>query len=167
MSLSEGANVSYDYPDDEIRERARIALGVLQKNDSFLLENEVNERAIAHKFAEYLQKQFPDWNVDCEYNRMGTELKELEGIRECNGHRQTSRVFPDIIVHQRNQEKRNLLVIELKKNGLDPRCDIKKLQLFTNMDGSYCYFLGLFIQFDKSQPKLRWFKDGKQMDCEN
>lgn len=60
-----------DYSDGEIIERTRIALGVLQKNDSFLLENEVNERTIAHKFAEYLQKQFPDWNVDCEYNRMG------------------------------------------------------------------------------------------------
>jgi hypothetical protein len=147
-------------------ERTRIALGVLQKNDSFLLENKANERTVAHKFAEYLQKQFPDWNVDCEYNRMGTDLKELDGIKECDGHRKTNRVFPDIIVHQRNQE-RNLIVIELKKNGLDPLCDIKKLRLFTKTGGRYCYSLGLFIQFDSSQPKLMWFKDGKQLGCEH
>lgn len=158
--------MSYDYLEDEIRKRTRIALGILQKSDSFLLAKGVNERSIAHKFAEYLQEQFPDWNVDCEYNRKGIKPKELEDIRECDERKKTNRVFPDIIVHQRNT-KRNLLVIELKKTGLDSRCDIKKLELLTNMEGNYGYSLGLFVQFDNSLPKLKWFKDGKQIDCKS
>lgn len=97
--------MSYDYSEDEIRKRTRIALGILQKNDFFLLVKGVNERSIAHKFAEYLQEQFPDWNVDCEYNRKGIKPKKLEGIRECDQHRNTNRVFPDIVVHQRNKKK--------------------------------------------------------------
>jgi hypothetical protein len=152
----------YDYSEEEIKKRTGIALGVLQKNDSSLLEQGVNERSIAHKLAEYLQDQFPDWNVDCEYNRKGIKLKELEGIAECLEHRKTDRVFPDIIVHERNIE-RNLLVVELKKIELDSRCDLKKLELFTKMRGEYRYSMGLFIQFDHCVPKLQWFKDGKQI----
>ena len=157
-----GLNMSYDYSEEEIKKRTRIALGVLQKNDSFLLEQKVHERSIAHKLAEYLQEQFPDWNIDCEYNRKGIKSKLLEGIGECDGHRKTNRVFPDIIVHKRNT-KNNLLVVELKKSNLDPKCDIKKLELFTRMEGEYRYSLGLFIEFEDSQPKLKWLKNGKQL----
>lgn len=77
-------------------------------------------------------------------------------------HAKTNRVFPDIIVHKRNKED-NLLVVELKKSDLDPQCDIKKLELFTDMKGEYRYSLGLFIEFRGSQPKLKWLKNGKQI----
>jgi hypothetical protein len=160
-----GLNMSYDYPEEEIRKRTRIALGVLQKNDSFLLKSDVHERSIAHKLAEYLQEQFPDWNVDCEYNRKSVETKKLEGIRECEEDRKRDTVYPDIIVHERNT-KHNLLVIELKKNDSKCQCDIRKLELFTNVKGEFGYTLGLFIQFDDSQSKLKWFKDGKETDSE-
>lgn len=36
-----------------------------------------NERSMTHKFAEHLQKYFPGWNVDCEYNRNGVSPKLL------------------------------------------------------------------------------------------
>jgi hypothetical protein len=156
--------MSYDYPDEEIIKRTRIALGILQKNDLFLLRVKAHERSIAHKLAEYLQEQFPDWNVDCEYNRMRNMpklLDRLEDFEECKGHRKSNRVFPDIIVHKRNTED-NLLVVELKKSNLDPKCDIKKLELFTEKD-HFHYSLGLFIEFEDSQLKLEWFKDGKHM----
>ncbi len=116
---------------------------------------------MAHKLAEYLQEQFPDWNVDCEYNRKGMKPKLLEGIEECDEHRKTNRVFPDIIVHRRNTDD-NLLVVELKKSDLNPQCDIKKLELFTHTEGEYRYSLGLFIEFEDSQSKLIWLKNGKQ-----
>ena len=48
-----------------------IALSELIERDSFLFEADANERSITHKLAEYLQAQFQDWNVDCEYNRNG------------------------------------------------------------------------------------------------
>ena len=156
-----GFHMSYDYTEEEIRKRTRIALGILQKQDHFLLAERVHERSITHKLAGYLQDQFPDWNVDFEYNRKGIKIKELEGMSECYEHERSNRVFPDIIVHQRNTDH-NLLVIELKKNGLDPRCDFKKLELFTNEEGDHRYSLGLFIQFRNSKPKLKWFENGRQ-----
>jgi len=162
--------MSYKYTAEEIKKKSKIALGVLLKSDSFLLEESVNERTITHKLAEYLQIQFPDWNVDCEYNRKGIEMKKLEGINECGKHIATNRVFPDIIVHRRNSDE-NLLVIEFKKIGLDPICDIRKLELFTNAKGDYKYSLGLFVQFDNNTRfcdlKLIWFRDGKEENSES
>jgi len=152
-----------DYSEKEIVRLTRIAIGVLQENDAFLLETKCHERAIAHKLAEYLQDQFPDWNVDCEYNLQGQEIKILKRIRECSEHKKTDRIFPDIIVHKRN-EKADLLVIELKKRKLNSKCDIKKLQLFTDQSGDYHYALGLFVQFDGMQPNLKWFRNGRQID---
>jgi hypothetical protein len=48
-------------------------------------------------------------------------------------------VFPDIIVHKRNT-KRNLVVIEVKKdtNRQDPQWDLKKLRAF-RADPHYAY----------------------------
>lgn len=152
--------MGFAYSDEDIRKRTGIALGILKKNDSFLLKEDVHERSVAHKLAEYLQYQFPDWNVDCEYNRKGIEIKRLEGLEECEEHGKTERVYPDIIVHERNTNN-NLLVIELKKNDLKCSCDIRKLELFTSMKGEFCYILGLLIQLDDPHMQLRWFKDGK------
>jgi len=155
----------YKYSTVEIKEKIKVALGVLLKNDSFLLEKGVNERTMTHKLAEYLQTQFPDWNVDCEYNRKGIKIKKLEGISECREHVATNRVFPDIIVHRRNSTE-NLLVIEFKKTGLNPKCDIKKLKLFTKGNGEYKYSLGLFVQYTYNnrflELELKWFKEGRK-----
>lgn len=143
----------------EIKMKVSAGLDLFSRRDSILLELNVNERSIAHKLAEYLQNEFSDWNVDCEYNRKGSIAKELDGIRYCDEQKRTDRIYPDIIVHIRNTEK-NLLVIEVKVDSTDP-CDIKKLQLFTNPRGSYRYCSGLFIQFksDKSKPLLTWFPE--------
>lgn len=153
--------MGYKYSSEKIKKKVKGAIGVLLKNDSFLLERGVNERSISHKLAEYLQAEFPDWDVDCEYNLKGIEIKKLEGIQECDEHRKTDRVLPDIIVHQRNTNN-NLLVVELKKENLNPDCDKMKLKLFTAPNGDYKYILGLFVQFNgTSYPQLVWFKNGE------
>ncbi len=146
----------------EIKAKVDVAIGVLFKNDSFLLESGVNERSVSHKLAEYLQLQFPDWNVDCEYNRKGSALKTLERIRECSEERATDRVFPDIIIHQRSK-KINLLVLEIKTKDENPICDIEKPKLFTS-NGEYKYNFGSFIKFNRAEkPVLKWFKDGEEI----
>ena len=151
----------HKYSEKKIRKSLSIALELLLKNDFFLLKEAVHERSIAHKLAEYLQIQFPKWNVDCEYNRKGIEPKRLEGIKDCEEDRKTNRIFPDIIIHKRNSDE-NLFVIEMKKDNPDPKCDIMKLKLLTNLAGDYHYSFGLFINFENLKPKLRWFKDGKE-----
>ena len=153
-----------DYSIQEIQKKVHIAIGVLFKNDAFLLENEVHERSIAHKLAEYLQDEFPDWHVDCEYNRKGRDGKILKGIHECFEQRKTDRIFPDIIVHIRNTDK-NLLVIEIKPNVNSDACDVKKLELLTKPDNGYEYKLGLYLSFNGlNRPIIEWFKDGERYE---
>ena len=129
-----------------------------------MLEQQVHERSLAHKFAEYLQDEFQDWNVDYEYNRKGKTTKVLEGIRECDEQRKTNRIYPDVIVHHRNNKgkKGNLLVIEAKmENSENDPCDRKKLELLTLQTGDFKYCLGLSICFRQNvSAKLIWFIDG-------
>ncbi|MEM0135344.1 MAG: hypothetical protein QXU18_08995 [Thermoplasmatales archaeon] len=155
--------MTYNYNIKEIKKKVDVCLGILFKNDACLLQIEVNERAVSHKLAEYLQQEFPDWNVDCEYNRRESDIKTLRGIHECSNKRKTDRVSPDIIIHKRKKDD-NLLVIEIKIDTDDP-CDIKKLEKFTSNSGEFKYKHGLFIKFnsDNEKPTLRWFRNGQKI----
>jgi hypothetical protein len=109
------------------------------KNDSNLLALKANEKALTHKFAEYLANRFSGWDVDCEYDRLFDEAKRLRI------HGELARVIPDIIVHRRNTKK-NLLVIEAKKDndrrGADG--DLRKLREFKKQLG---YRHAIFLTF--------------------
>jgi hypothetical protein len=149
-----------EYTEPEIKAKVEIALGMLLKNDAFLLEHDVNERSISHKLAEYLQQLFPDYHVDCEYNRHGIGIKRLPRICQNEAH---ERVHPDIVVHLRGIDDFNMLVIEIKPTITLDVCDKTKLGLFTNKTGLYGYRYGLFIGFNGfHEPKLIWFSNGKQ-----
>src|SRR5882724_2444654 len=146
---------------DQIKERVDRALSLLGTRDSFLLERRAHERSITHKLAEYLQQEFPGYNVDCEYNLHGPLPKRL--FRVCKGNDQEL-VYPDIVVHQRGNDDSNLLVIEAKprKRPGVPTCDRIKLEEFTKVDGDYRYQFGLFIGFDELRdPQLVWFENGR------
>lgn len=79
---------------------------MFMERDGVLLTFRAHERTVTHRVAVYLESHFPDWHVDCEYNRhgVGTDPKEDD---------EGERVFPDIIVHHRGTPD-NLLVIEAK-----------------------------------------------------
>jgi hypothetical protein len=116
--------------------------------DSYLLTDDVNERSITHRFAEHLQREFPEWNVDCEYNRDNHDTKRLtlpthHDISSSDLHAKT--VFPDIIIHQRGTNK-NRIVIEVKKssNRESDDWDLKKLAAFKNELG---YEIAMFFRF--------------------
>lgn len=110
------------------------AIDRLLADDGDLLQNDVNERSITHRFACYLQELFPEWNVDCEYNRNHDEIKKLvtyQGKTVKANDTDGVSVFPDIIVHKRISKK-NLLVIEVKKttNSEPDKFDLDKLEAF-------------------------------------
>ena len=152
--------------DSEVQAKLQSAIGLLFKNDSFLLDKNVHERTIAHKLAEYLQQLWPEWNVDCEYDKKGLDIKRLDGISECNEQRRTDRVLPDIVVHYRNSDL-NLLVIEIKTKHADCECDYRKLELFTSEDGEYKYRYGLFVRFNKlNRPEMKWYMGGAETTFE-
>jgi hypothetical protein len=142
----------YEISDEEIKKKVEVCIRQLFKNDYQLLENDAHERSISHKLAEYLQQQFPDWHVDCEYNKHYIKIKKLNN----------KIVYPDIIVHIRNTDL-NLLVIELKCSDKDYEHDIEKLKRFTDQNGKFKYQLGLFLKIVNSEIKeMKWFKNGQQ-----
>ncbi|MBI4594751.1 MAG: hypothetical protein HY730_00045 [Candidatus Tectomicrobia bacterium] len=139
-------------------EKVKAALNSFLSNDSQLLTLCASERSISHKFAEHLQREFTEWNVDCEYNRRGACPKTLRSnlfseIKDDDQEAKT--IFPDIIIHKR-QEPINCLVIEIKKsNNLNSAAkDKKKLTDFTDLKGDYKYEVGLFIVFDVTNQKI-------------
>ena len=136
--------------DQDIFERLSRAIEVLIEQDSYLFKADLHERSITHKFAEHLQREFPEWSVDCEYNRDGHEPKRLllPSISPDPADDGCERsVFPDIIIHHRGQGVgRNLLVIEAKKStsGSDDGWDELKLRKFKEQLG---YRYALFVRF--------------------
>ena len=107
------------------------------QEDFPLLQLDLHERTITHQLAVHLTTEFPDWDVDCEYNRREYNVKRIDQILSsffadgskgnCREVYEERSVYPDIIVHQRGQDK-NLLVIEVKKNNRDDSADKPKLQ---------------------------------------
>ncbi len=130
----------------DIKIRVEAALLQLIKNDSFLFEHDANERSVTHKLGEYLQPHFSSFHVDCEYNRHGILTKILP--RECHDKKQ-ERVYPDIVIHLRGHDLKNLLVIEVKLNGESSECDEVKLKEFSKSNDDYRYDYGLFISCNK------------------
>lgn len=176
----------------EIKNKVLEAKRLLLHNDQFLLEDDLNERTISHKFAEYLQRQFPDWDVDCEYNRVPRDshyshyyhdleekfIKKKLGTRkdfssdaqnnvtyiDTNGRT----VYPDIIIHHRNTDD-NLLVIEIKKSSRpDKEVSLDKQKLDEFVGEPLCYQHGLFLQIPTGSEYLsNWHFDwfSKRIEC--
>lgn len=119
----------------QVKLAVQTALEDLLRHDSYLLVKNVNERSISHCLAKHLQTHFPDWHIDCEYNRNHDDVKrlKLEEHPTTNFDIEGTTVFPDIIVHHRDTDE-NLLVIEMKKSTsrVDSSYDIKKLNAFKN-----------------------------------
>lgn len=153
-----------NYSEEEIKNAVDRAIRKLMIKDADLLDINVNERSISHKLAEYLQQEFTSWHVDCEYNRKLKDVKRLgwrfNNVTDHDTNAET--VFPDIILHHR-QTNDNLLVIEMKKMGLNTRSDVKKLEAFTGSEYKYRFGLLLVVGSGRTTQK-RWFVNGKELE---
>lgn len=128
---------------NEVLARLNCSLRMLESEDEYLFRHNLNERTLTHKLAEYLQRHFDGWHVDCEYNRDGIkdgeDQKKLVRLWDCkrSDDEDGCTVFPDVIVHQRGKTADNggnLLVIEAKKlpsssSKENQRCERDKLKL--------------------------------------
>jgi hypothetical protein len=110
----------------------RAAIRQVEARDAYLLCQGLNERTISHRLALYLTSEFPEWDVDCEYNRSGGQPKTLRlpAGRVSWEDTNAKTVFPDIIVHRRGLDGPNLLVIKMKKSGLPAGFDHQKLKAY-------------------------------------
>ena len=176
------------FEQDDIARVLDDSIEELLLKDTALLVNDVSERAITHKLAEYLQARLAHYNVDCEYNRDATQgayapkrlrMLEDDAVAEMATQLQARKVadisvvsaYPDIIVHRRLTNESNLLVIEVKKKNsrVDHEYDRKKLRAFTEKNGPnpYYYRYGVFLVFEtrhKSprRPAPQWFVAGRE-----
>lgn len=135
-----------------MKEKIIKAYKLLLKNNRYLLENNLHERTLTHKLAEYLQLEFPEYNVDCEYNRNGLEPKKLESlIEDIKSSDDTGKtVYPDIIIHNRNTND-NFIVIEAKKSN-NTADDKKKLKAYkTDLKYKYAFAVKFWVGSDCSK----------------
>lgn len=117
----------------EISEVVEMALDQLIAEQPNLLDLDVTERALSHYLALYIAPLVPaGYDVDVEYNRHGGDPKRLNlpRRRALDRELRATTVFPDIVVHKRNTDDHNLLVLEMKKPGENMRYDKIKLHAF-------------------------------------
>ncbi len=154
-------------PLEDVKRRVIAAICALYWHDRELLAVDANERSITHKLAEHLQREFPGWHVDCEYNRVGHDTKRLRCVNVGKPEPddlEAKTVFPDIIVHRRRTDE-NLLIMEVKKaSGRDDSGDVKKLKQFTK-DPKYWYEYGLLLKLrHNDMPELELYRNGEPAD---
>lgn len=135
--------------------------------EKFILKNDLNERTISHKLAEYLKKSFEKYDVDCEYNKMQsgkidkryvhkTLNLDTESLESDSADGIT--VYPDIILHHRGDNPDNYIVIEIKKKSFANQkrknsdetyrdFDMRKLNAYIK---ELNYKFGIYIEFDSN-----------------
>jgi hypothetical protein len=118
----------------EVTAALEAAIGALCNNDHHLLDVNASERSLTHRLAVHLMASFPAFDIDCEYNRDGFNVKKLNLAERPvkDDELEAVTVFPDIIVHERGRQDRNLLVVEVKKvsSPVDHSYDLQKLAAF-------------------------------------
>ena len=120
---------------EEVKKRLHDALHEVVSNDGYLLENNLGERCIAARLMIYLQKAFPEYAVDAEYNRDGNIPKKLgftRRVRQSLGIRRKGLCCSRCDCPSRGRDRANLLVLELKKttNPEGSDCDRMRVHAF-------------------------------------
>lgn len=134
--------------------------------DRILLELDVTERALSCRIAHYMHDPElvpPPLSIDCEYNRHFGDPKRLYLPPRDAFDREVraTTVFPDIIVHERNSDARNLLAIEMKKPGGSLDYDRQKLLGFRRELG-YLHTAHLILGLDANGDfvnQIIWIED--------
>jgi hypothetical protein len=128
-----------------------IALEEFYAHETFLLAHDLGERALTHRLAVHLEKQFQGWDVDCDYDRLGARTLRLPHgtIVSTDDHLGKS-IFPDIVVHQR-EIPNNLLAVEVRKasNHQPPEHDQQKLRALTDPHLWFAYWIGVLLTLEK------------------
>ena len=128
------------------------SLDKLYANDKYLIIRRVSERDIVHRFAHYFENYMQDtdiesYNVDCEYNRNGYEIKQVNG----------KYVYPDFIVHKRGNNENNLLIIEFKTWwNSDNSADINKILWMMKPQLMFQYKYGCSITINQDNSEIFW-----------
>ena len=147
-----------NYTEDDNINKVIEGLRILYDKDKNLFEyldrrNRLcNERSLTFRLGFYLIDLFPEYDVDCEYN------KDREDVKRAI-----------INVHKRKDDINNLFVIEAKKynnsNKEEREKDDNKLKYMTSLDNQYKYKYGIFIDFGTNfgNTKIIVYQNGKDI----
>ena len=127
------------------------ALSEFYARETFLFDHDLGERALTHRLAVYLEKQFAGWDVDCDYDRLGERTLRLpHGTIVSTDDHLAKSIYPDIVVHQR-EIPNNLLAIEVRKasNHQPPEHDQQKLRALTDPHLWFAYWIGVYLVLGK------------------
>ncbi len=128
------------------------ALKEFYGHETYILEKDLGERTLTHRLAVQVERQFPGWEVDCDYNRLGERTLRLpHGTIVSTDDTLGKSVFPDIVVHQRDIPN-NLLAIEVRKasNHQPPEHDQHKLEALTDPHLWFAYWIGVLLTLAKN-----------------
>ena len=121
--------------------------------ETHLLKKDLGERTLTHRLAVQVEKQFPGWEVDCDYNRLGERTLRLpRGSIVSTDDEIGKSIFPDIVVHQR-EIPNNLLAIEVRKsaNHQPPEHDRHKLRAMTDPHLWHAFRAGVLLTLAQTQ----------------
>ena len=127
------------------------ALKEFYARETHLFEKDLGERTLTHRLAVHVEKQFPGWEVDCDYNRLGERTLRLpKGTIVSTDDAIGKSIYPDIVVHQRDIPN-NLLAIEVRKasNHQPPEHDRHKLRALTDPHLWFAYRIGVLLTLAK------------------
>jgi len=123
------------------------ALEAFYAREKFLFDKDLGERALTHRLAVYIERQFAGFDVDCDFNRLGERTLLLPKATIVSTDDTLGKsVFPDIVVHQRDVPN-NLLAIEVRKaaNHQPLQHDRHKLQALTDPHLWFAYRIGVLL----------------------
>ena len=133
-------------------EKVVAALKEFYAREAFLFEQDLGERTLTHRLAVQLERQFSDFEVDCDFDRLGPRTLNLPrgSIVSTDDHLGKS-VYPDIVVHQRAVPN-NLLAIEVRKsvNHQPVEHDRHKLRALTDPHIWFAYWIGALVTLGKN-----------------
>ncbi len=154
----------------ELKSIVNGAIATLYGHDFPLFERRANERSIAFRFGLYFIELLRhssfvedlDLTIDFDYNRNLDNVKNMYGFNDRHG------VYPDIILHHRGYNDKNVLVIEFKgiwnKKKIARKDDFRKLREFTHPErNDYQYGLGIFVDlgYDFDGCTFTYFLNGE------
>ena len=123
--------------------------------EGLLFDKDLGERALTHRLAVYLERQFDGWEVDCDYNRLGERLLKMpHGTIVSTDDELGKSIFPDIVVHRRTVPE-NLLAVEVRKatNHQPIEHDQHKLRGMTDPLLWFAYRVGVLLVLGKGKVK--------------
>jgi len=171
---------------DLILQNLNIAINELLEKEAGNLNRGLSELNISTHLTFYLKPHFQDYDVDPEYNGdidkpndrkalVFAKKRILEIGLEPNDE-DNYRITPDIIIHTRETNENNLVVIEIKKDSHSRKhkeFDLIKLEHLTvdYLGNHYNYKLGVALIFgtkrNTGRYEIRFFQNGREILEEN